>query len=90
MAFHWTIVKIVVLFVLIVVFFVLMSIDWTMSWLSRIFSSASQKAEKQGHDLSKEVKGQSDLVQEIFANKAEKQGHKLIEEGEGIDSRLSS
>ena len=54
-----------------------------MSWILRIFSSASQEAEKQGHDLSKEVKGQSDLVQEIFANKAEKQGHKLIEEGEG-------
>ena len=54
-----------------------------MSWILRIFSSASQEAEKQGHDLSKEVKGQSDLVQEIFAHEAEKQGHDLIKEGEG-------
>ena len=60
-----------------------MAFNWTMSWILRIFSSASQEAEKQGHDLSKEVKGQSDLVQEIFAHEAEKQGHDLIKEGEG-------
>ena len=58
-----------------------MAFNWTMSWILRIFSPASQESEKQDHDLSKEVKGTSDLIQEIFPHDAQKQGYDFIKEG---------